>query len=270
MCPTPMTLPTPAAILEVPHTAGFRETHDVAARPPHTVTFDCWGTLLVQDIGAGARAARIDAVVEVANGAGAGIDADAGAAALDLAWQRHHALWEQGVVTGAAEMAAWALASVGVRVPAPAARLAARWGDLSLDIGVRALDGAAASVAALSAAGVRLALVCDTGFSSGTVVRRLLGSVGLLDPLEVTTFSDEIGVPKPHPRMFTSTLDALGVDAAGAVHVGDLRRTDVAGARGVGMDTVRITWANDDTAALPDADVVADSHAHLAVLLGVA
>lgn len=239
-------------------------------KPPHAVTFDCWGTLLVQDMGAGARAARIGAVVEEAQQAGAKIDGEAGAAALDGAWQRHHDLWEQGVATGASEMASWALASVGVHDPAPVARLAASWGDLSLNAGVRSLDGAAPTLAALSAAGVRLALICDTGFSSGRVVRALLESVGLLDFLEVTTFSDEVGVPKPHPLMFTSTLDALGVAAAGAVHVGDLRRTDVAGARAVGMGTVRITWANDDEAALPDADLIAASHTHLADLLGVA
>lgn len=222
------------------------------------------------DMGAEARATRIDALVTFANGAGAGIDSRAGAAALDLAWGRHNRLWEQGVVSGSEEMAAWALAAVGVREPAVVARLSASWANLSLGAGVRALDGAVATVTALSAAGVRLALICDTGFSSGTVVRALLEQVGLLEMLEVTTFSDEVGVPKPDPRMFTTTLDALGVDAGDAVHVGDLRRTDVAGARAVGMATVRIMWANDDSSDLPDADVVAGSHAYLGELFGVA
>ena len=53
-----------------------------------------------------------------------------------------------------------------------------------------------------------------------------------------------------------------------AVHVGDLRRTDVAGARGVGMASVRLRSHHDDTDPLQEADYVADSHADLRDLLG--
>jgi FMN phosphatase YigB (HAD superfamily) len=52
------------------------------------------------------------------------------------------------------------------------------------------------------------------------------------------------------------------------VHVGDLRRTDVAGARGVGMASVRIRAAHDDDSALPEGDHVAASHAELREILG--
>jgi FMN phosphatase YigB (HAD superfamily) len=75
--------------------------------------------------------------------------------------------------------------------------------------------------------------------------------VGLLEYLEVTAFSDEVGVPKPHPRMFVTALEGLGVAASGAVHVGDLRRSDVAGARAHGMASVRITVHNDDATPVP-------------------
>ena len=51
--------------------------------------------------------------------------------------------------------------------------------------------------------------------------------------------------------------------------MGDLRRTDVAGARALGMRSVRIRARHDDTSELPDADHVVDSHAELAALLGV-
>jgi FMN phosphatase YigB (HAD superfamily) len=59
----------------------------------------------------------------------------------------------------------------------------------------------------------------------------------------------------------------LGVPPARALHVGDLRRTDVAGARGMGMGSIRIRAAFDDASPEPDADHVADSHAHLCLLL---
>jgi FMN phosphatase YigB (HAD superfamily) len=59
------------------------------------------------------------------------------------------------------------------------------------------------------------------------------------------------------------------VTARDAFHVGDLLRTDVAGARNVGMRSVRLRAAHDDATALPEADHVAASHAELRAILGV-
>ena len=88
-----------------------------------------------------------------------------------------------------------------------------------------------------------------------------------LELLEVQVFSNEEGVPKPNPRVFHAALEALGVASADAVHVGDLRRTDVAGARGVGMGSIRIRQVHDDRSDHPEADAVADSHRHLLEIL---
>jgi putative hydrolase of the HAD superfamily len=165
-------------------------------------------------------------------------------------------------------MAAWALAELGVRDPAVAATLGSRLAEASRASEVAELDGAGATLERLASAGVRRALVCDTGFSPGRVVRELLARAGLLALLEVTVFSDEAGVPKPDPRVFHAALSPLGVPPCEAAHVGDLRRTDVAGARGVGMRSVRLRWHHDDRSPLPDADAVADSHAHLREILG--
>jgi putative hydrolase of the HAD superfamily len=131
------------------------------------------------------------------------------------------------------------------------------------------LDGALETVDALARAGVPAALICDTGLSPGRVVREHLARLGLLDGLRAQLFSDEVGVPKPDERIFRAALDALGVDGPGACHVGDLLRTDVAGARKVGMRSVRLRAVYDDTANLPEADSVAASHAELRGLLGV-
>ena len=112
-------------------------------------------------------------------------------------------------------------------------------------------------------------LVCDTGFTPGRSVRRLLESAGLLELLEVQVFSDEVGVPKPDPRTFLAALEPLGVAPQKALHVGDLRRTDVAGAREFGMGTVRIAAHHDDKSELPEADAVAESYAEVRKLLGL-
>jgi FMN phosphatase YigB (HAD superfamily) len=101
-------------------------------------------------------------------------------------------------------------------------------------------------------------------------------------------FSDELGVCKPHPQAFHSALSELGVPARAAVHVGDLRRSDVAGARAAGMGSVRFRGQHDDheqasgrlagiidcvsagctpLCARPEAHYVVDSYEELSALL---
>ncbi len=185
-----------------------------------------------------------------------------------MAWKRHIALWQEGVASGSREMAQWALTALGA--PAPATeQLVDAFAEASLESEILPLEGARDTLERLAEAGVRRALVCDTGFSPGRIVRRLLDRHGLLELLEVQIFSDEAGVPKPHPRVFHSALEPLGAEPHQAVHVGDLRRTDVAGARAAGMGTVRIRDNHDDRSELPEADAVADSHGHLLEILGL-
>ena len=111
---------------------------------------------------------------------------------------------------------------------------------------LEALDGAPDTLRALREAGIRTALVCDTGLTPGRVVRDLLDDLGLLENLEFCAFSNEVGVPKPDPRIFHTALDAIESKPDEAIHVGDLLRTDIHGGRSLGMRTVRITAVNDD------------------------
>ena len=161
--------------------------------------------------------------------------------------------------------------SPAIRPPPPARprspALGRRFEDAGLAGEVEALPGAGETLHEITRRGVRIALVCDTGFSGGRIVRHFLARVGLLDALTVQVFSDEVGVPKPHPRMFEAALQPLGVAPGEAAHVGDLRPTDVAGGRAFGMHTIRIRAAFDDRSEHADADAIADSHADVLALL---
>lgn len=237
---------------------------------PRVVSFDCWGTLLAEEDWPWAHRLRVEALMDAAGEAGVEVGREAGARAFDAAWHRHLELWAQGRASGAAEVAAWGLAELGLGEPHPALdHLVRRFEEASHTSHVVALEGARALLGTLEASGVSRVLVCDTGLTPGRVVRRLLDRVGLLAGLEVLAFSDEVGAPKPDPRPFLAALEPLGVAPDEALHVGDLRRTDVAGARGVGMRTVRIRARNDDPGEWPEADHVVDSHAELAGLLGL-
>ncbi|MCP4040201.1 MAG: HAD family hydrolase [bacterium] len=237
--------------------------------PVHAVTFDCWGTLMYErDTDAG-YAMRVDVLQQAAHRAGIFVDDHRARKALDHAWTCHWELWREGKDTGVDEIARWSLDELGCEDPTLADPLAHELAHVALETEVVPLDGAVVTLERLAALGVGRALICDTGFSPGHVVRKLLDRLGLLEALEVQIFSDEAGIPKPHEDVFHAALTPLGVVPEEAVHVGDLRHTDIKGARALGMGTVRINDHHDDKTALPDADAIAQSHAGLRVILGI-
>ena len=92
-----------------------------------------------------------------------------------------------------------------------------------------------------------MGIISDTGVTPGSVIREYLERQGLLHLFTSTVFSDEEGYCKPHRRVFEKALNELGVEAEEAVHVGDLLRTDVAGAKGMGMKAVWVSETPDTT-----------------------
>ncbi len=108
------------------------------------------------------------------------------------------------------------------------------------------------------------------GLAPSVTLRRFLDDHGLLGHFDHWSFSDEVGTFKPDPAIFHHALTGLGgVDPADAAHVGDLRRTDIAGAQGVGVFAVRYTGVYDDPGAadegtdLVEGDAVVADHADL-------
>src|SRR5262249_22895971 len=123
--------------------------------------------------------------------------------------------------------------------------------------------------AALAEGGVQLGIVCDVGLTGSPHLRRFLEEFGVLRHFRGWAFSDEVGHFKPSPEIFRHMLDQfeLGEGDAGVVwHVGDLRRTDVAGARGSGLVPVRYRGMADDRSDAPEADRVVDDLSELVAL----
>ena len=93
----------------------------------------------------------------------------------------------------------------------------------------------------------------------------------MLGSFDAWSFSDETGWFKPAEEAFAPALEGLGADDPAVVaHVGDNRRTDVAGALALGMIAVRFTGFHDrppDDG--PEAHHVIDDHRELPGLLGV-
>lgn len=85
-----------------------------------------------------------------------------------------------------------------------------------------------------------LAIVSDTGFASGRAQDLLLEQDGVRRHFSATVYSMDVGHAKPRPEPFRAALTALGAAPHEALHVGDIERTDIAGALGVGMRAVRL------------------------------
>ncbi len=80
------------------------------------------------------------------------------------------------------------------------------------------------------------------GLMSNTHWRWNEGRRRLMDAhFDIVTLSYEHGFAKPHPSIFYTTLDQLGVLAGRCLHIGDDPIADVQGARGTGMKTAFIS-----------------------------
>jgi putative hydrolase of the HAD superfamily len=98
---------------------------------------------------------------------------------------------------------------------------------------------------ALRERGLKLGLVSNA-FDPGWLLRRDLEQMGLAQRLDVSVFSSEIGLRKPHPAIFQRALSSLGVEPRNALFVGDRLYEDVRGAGELGMTTVQAVWFRAD------------------------
>jgi HAD superfamily hydrolase (TIGR01549 family) len=124
----------------------------------------------------------------------------------------------------------------------------AAYEELTLEYLPSLLDGVEAAVQTL-ASKYQIALICNTGYTGGRVLRQVLARHGLIGYFGVLTFSNEHGFLKPDPRIFHHTLAELGVDPAHALHIGDTEDMDIAGAKAAGMYSARYLPEGDNDGA---------------------
>ena len=233
------------------------------------VTFDYWNTLMrIPPEAQWDR--RVDVYTDVLIAEGHDVTRDDLEAAFDAMRVLHEQAWIDNRQHGAAEAVADVLADLGVT---PAPTVVDQLVELTVTHGrsehVIPTDGIDEALATLAAGGLRIGIICDVGITGSPRLREHLEHHGLLHHFDHWSFSDEVGVYKPHGAIFAHALAGVGLDdPARAAHVGDLRRTDAGGARAAGMTSIRYrgVWEDPD-ADLPDADHVIDHHHELAALL---
>jgi len=105
----------------------------------------------------------------------------------------------------------------------------------------------------LRAEGLALAVVSN--FDSRLV--EILHGLGVTALVDEVVFSTAAGVAKPDPEIFHQALDALDVDPARAVHVGDGPEPDYAGARAAGLSALLVARGG-TVPGIPSAHQIAD------------
>lgn len=237
------------------------------ARMPtiEAVTFDFWNTIAHEPPGTMTEARRRAVGAACAEG-GAEVEAELLIASLEEVGQTFQRSWADGRHFAPREAAAMLVRALGLEgaaeeLVAEAFLMAGRGAELKLAPGI------GECLAALDERGLRLGIVCDAGFTGGALLREFLDRAGLLDHFTGWAFSDEVGHYKPSRQIFDAALGALGAEPEAAMHVGDLRRTDVAGAAAVGMRTVRYRALQDDPDPGVEADFVLDDHGELPPLV---
>ena len=93
----------------------------------------------------------------------------------------------------------------------------------------------------LRSRGLKLGVVSNA-FDPGWLLHRDLADAGVAERIDFAVFSSEVGRRKPDPLIFQTALDALGVEPAETLFVGDRLEQDIGGASQLGMKTVQAVW----------------------------
>ncbi|MBI3990398.1 MAG: HAD family hydrolase [candidate division NC10 bacterium] len=210
------------------------------------VTFDLWQTLILEtpeDLRRG-RELRIEGMREILRERGYSVSTADIEEAYQMVGRRLETIWQNQVDIGPGEQVQLLLHSLDPELPLAFGedtmrRLEEAYTSPVLKIMPVLNGGAADTLETLHERGVKLGLICNTGRTPGAMLRIVLERLGILMFFEALSFSNELRLRKPNPRIFIHTLGRLGVEPSRALHVGDDPQTDVTGAKGAGM---RALW----------------------------
>jgi putative hydrolase of the HAD superfamily len=104
-----------------------------------------------------------------------------------------------------------------------------------------------------------LSIISDTMYSPGRVLRAYMEQKGIARYFSFYVFSDETGVSKPHPKAYRTALTYAKAEPARSWHIGDIQKTDIAGAKAAGMGAILFTGLSDNDRDNTTADHICDT-----------
>ncbi len=222
-----------------------------AWRPLRAVTLDLWGTLIDSRDPIGKIERRREMLLTAIRSAGHACELEQ----LRAGFRAARRVIDEGIALDNRDVGPegrWQELMHQLKIPGesvPFSAVVAAYEELTLEYLPKLLDGVAATVQRL-AGKYQLALICNTGYTGGRVLRQVLARHGLIGYFETLTFSNEHGWLKPDPKIFHHTLGELGVPPEHALHIGDTEDMDIAGARAAGMYSARYLPEGDNDGAI--------------------
>lgn len=138
--------------------------------------------------------------------------------------------------------------------PALIEELEHAYAHAAVEVPPAVVDGAEEMLTELTARGLRIGLISNTGRTPGYALRRVLEAVGLAKYIDVMVFSNEHGYCKPERSIFEELRRALDVEFGELAFVGDNLYVDVHGAQRCGMRGIHFIPARRGTAVAPAVD----------------
>lgn len=227
-----------------------------------TVTFDLWFTLISHDetYDGRIRESRIRGIIDAL----ADNDIEAKRSTILKAYDDSERFlserWASNRDVDSAEQLEILLRCAGIDpLPEIVTSVEPPYVNAVLEVEPFLVEGAMEALEAVRSAGLKTALISNTGRTPGKAMREVMKRMGILGFFDSTIFSNEVGYLKPDGRIFEATLGKLGSDPGRSVHVGDHQVLDVQGAKAFGMKSVHVTRYCRTNGGSCQADLVIDT-----------
>jgi putative hydrolase of the HAD superfamily len=114
----------------------------------------------------------------------------------------------------------------------------------------------------------RLGLISN--FDDSETGHLIMHDTGIRELFDAVIISADTGYRKPNPLIFKKLLDAMRLEPADILFVGDTPLDDVLGSKGVGMHSAWIRTRNRELAeGIPAPDIIISDLAELPAVLGL-
>ena len=231
------------------------------------ITFDCWDTLLDDDVSRGKKRKEFFIRVLNVNGFRTGEEEMSGLFSREAKVFQDYII-EHRKTPDSSMRVKTILELADVRLPPAEMNKIALYSDrIALDNRPPMVPGIKEVLGELTKT-YKLAVICNTGWHSGKTVRELLEGYDFPKYFSHMTFSDEAEIAKPHKQIFEYTLDKMGCRTEDAAHIGDSEYSDIVGAKEAGMKAILFTGINDRYKDNNSADVTISNYDNLADIVG--
>ena len=230
------------------------------------ITFDCWDTLLDDDISRTVKRKEFFRNVFQENGFPVTKEK------MDEIFSREAKIFQDYIIknrkTQNSRMRVETICQLaGVELPEREKERLAEYGDrVALEYRPPVVKGIK-EVLEVLAGKYRMAVICNTGWHSGNTVRQLLEDYDFPRYFYHLTFSDEAGIAKPHKQIFEYTLEKIGYSPGEALHIGDSEYSDIVGAKEAGMKAILFTGINEKYKDKNTADVTIEDYERLVEII---